>query len=102
MKKLLAIALVIVTMTTLLTGCIGTFDCEICGENQFGIKYEKKIDDEKITYCGDCKEIAKNAERIHCDLCNTELIGVKYSHVTYNVELTFCADCKVYVDQLLK
>ena len=56
MKKLFALALVIVTMTTLLTGCIGIFECDLCKETKFGVKHEGEILGEEFTYCADCKE----------------------------------------------
>ena len=56
MKKLFALALVIVTLTTLLTGCIGIFECDLCKETKFGRKYEGELMGEEFTYCSDCKE----------------------------------------------
>ena len=56
MKKLICVLLLVVMMTSLLAGCIGSFTCDVCGEDKFGIYTEEEILGEKITYCSDCKD----------------------------------------------
>ena len=55
MKKIICVVLLVALMATLLTAC-GVFECDLCGENKFGIKHEESLFGETITYCDDCKE----------------------------------------------
>ena len=57
MKKLLCILLIVVVLSTLLAGCnIGYFECDLCGEETFGVKHEETILGTDITYCDECHE----------------------------------------------
>lgn len=56
MKKMIALVLMLVLLTTVLCGCISYFTCDICGEEKFGRKYEEGMFGYDIVYCSDCKE----------------------------------------------
>ncbi|MBE6959711.1 MAG: hypothetical protein E7448_03185 [Ruminococcaceae bacterium] len=56
MKKLICILLIIVVLTSLLTGCIGFYTCDFCREEKFGIMHKEDVLGTEITYCDDCKE----------------------------------------------
>ena len=56
MKKLICLLVLVTVLTTLLTGCLGQFECDLCGDEQFGVFYETEILGKTVEYCGDCKD----------------------------------------------
>ena len=56
MKKVICIALLVVMLLTMLTGCIGKFECDLCGEEKFGVKNEGSVLGMTVVYCNDCKD----------------------------------------------
>ena len=56
MKKVICIVLLVVMLLTMFTGCVGKFECDLCGEEKFGVKNEGKVLGMTVTYCSDCKE----------------------------------------------
>ena len=55
MKKLIALIALLATMTVLLCGC-GKFECDLCGEEKTGKKYEGELLGTEVVYCKDCRE----------------------------------------------
>lgn len=55
MKKIICVLLLVALLATLLAGCIGSFECDICGEEKFGTKNEESFLGQKVTYCNDCQ-----------------------------------------------
>jgi hypothetical protein len=55
MKKIIAVGLVLVSMMGVLASC-GSFECDLCGEEKKGKKYEEELFGQKIVYCKDCHE----------------------------------------------
>ena len=54
MKKILCVLLLIICMSSLLTGC---YTCDICGESKLIFdKNDEKVYGQEYSYCGDCKE----------------------------------------------
>ena len=56
MKKIAFLMALVMLLSVLLCGCVGFFECDLCGEEKFGRKYEETIWGETIVYCSDCKE----------------------------------------------
>jgi ribosome-binding protein aMBF1 (putative translation factor) len=42
-------------VSVLLCGC-GKFECELCGEEKSGKKYEGEVMGRTVVYCEECKE----------------------------------------------
>lgn len=61
MKKFICISFLVLMMTAMLTAC-GKFECDLCGEEKSGKKYNKEVDEEKITICEDCNEDLEKLE----------------------------------------
>lgn len=55
MKKLISLIALFATLTVLLCGC-GKFECDLCGEEKSGKKYEGELMGEEVVYCKDCRE----------------------------------------------
>ena len=55
MKKLISVLLLVSVLATLLTAC-GKFECDLCGEEKSGKKYERELLGESIDICKDCYE----------------------------------------------
>lgn len=55
MKKMVKFAALLALVATLLCGC-SKFECDLCGEEQFGKKYTFEILGQEVEYCKDCKE----------------------------------------------
>ena len=56
MKKLVCVLLCICLLAALFAGCIAYFECDLCGEETFGIKHTGELMGEEVEYCDDCKE----------------------------------------------
>ena len=56
MKKLICVLLVIVALTSLLAGCVSYFECDLCGEEKFGVKHTDEVMGIEVEYCDECKE----------------------------------------------
>ena len=56
MKKVICIVLLVVMMLTMFTGCVGKFECDLCGEEKVGVKNETSVLGIDVTYCNDCKK----------------------------------------------
>ena len=57
MKKLICVVMTAALLMTLLASCgLGSFKCDLCGKEKFGIKYEKSMFGYSITFCGDCRK----------------------------------------------
>ena len=56
MKKILCILVSVMLLAGCLAGCgFGKFECDICGEEKFGVKIEEEFLGQTIEYCKDCK-----------------------------------------------
>lgn len=55
MKRVICVLLLVVMLATLLTAC-GKFQCDLCGEEKTGKKYEEEVLGQPVTYCKDCYE----------------------------------------------
>ena len=56
MKKVICIVLLVVMLMTMFTGCVAKFECDLCGEEKFGIKNEGNVLGMTVEYCNDCKK----------------------------------------------
>ena len=54
MKRLICVLLLVVMALTL-TAC-GKFECDLCGDEKFGKKYEREMLGVEIDICKDCYE----------------------------------------------
>jgi len=59
MKKLICGLLLVVAMATMLTAC-GKFECDLCGKEKSGKKYESEVLGEEVIICKDCHEDLDN------------------------------------------
>ena len=55
MKRIICALLLVVVLATMLTAC-GKFECDMCGEEKSGKKYEEDFFGEEIVICKDCYE----------------------------------------------
>lgn len=55
MKRLICVLLLVVMMVTMLTAC-GKFECDLCGDEKSGKKYETEFLGQEIVICKDCYE----------------------------------------------
>lgn len=55
MKKKVSLALVLTFLLVTLIGC-GKFECDLCGDEKSGKKYEEEVFGEEVTICKDCYE----------------------------------------------
>lgn len=55
MKRFICVLLLIAMLATMLTAC-GKFECDLCGEEKFGKKYESEFLGQEILICKDCYE----------------------------------------------
>ena len=55
MKRVISLIVCFVLCLGLLCGC-GKFECELCGEEKSGKKYEGEVMGRTVVYCQECKE----------------------------------------------
>ena len=55
MKRLICVFLLVVMLASLLTAC-GKFECDFCGEEKTGKKYERELLGQEVDICKDCYE----------------------------------------------
>jgi uncharacterized lipoprotein YehR (DUF1307 family) len=55
MKKIAILLALVCLVSVLLCGC-GKFECELCGEEKSGKKYEGEVMGRTVVYCEECKE----------------------------------------------
>ena len=55
MKRFICVLLLIAMLATMLTAC-GKFECDLCGEEKSGKKYESEFLGQEILICKDCYE----------------------------------------------
>lgn len=60
MKKLICVLLLVALLATVFAGCVGSFTCDLCGEEKFGAKNEENFLGQTVTYCNDCKNSLKD------------------------------------------
>lgn len=57
MRKLLCILLIVVVLSSLLSGCnIGYFTCDLCCEDTFGNMHREDVLGTEIVYCDECQK----------------------------------------------
>lgn len=93
MKKIIVFTLVLTIMTLFFTGCIGKFECDVCGKDIFGIKNDKKVEDKKLTYCSDCKAEAEKFTSFHCETCDKDVVSIKYDGQFMGEPFSCCDEC---------
>ena len=55
MKKLIGVIALAAIVMSMLAAC-GKFECDICGEEKTGKKYEEEVFGMEVVYCKDCYE----------------------------------------------
>lgn len=56
MKKLICLLLVTIFVCSLLTGCIGTYTCDLCGKEDFGLIVTEEIFGQEYVFCDECAD----------------------------------------------